>query len=122
MSKLCKYFLMMIMIIFIFVQVYFINKINNTKDVIVYDTQNRIDSHKTLTEINKELNCLKEKNILSAKKSNEKWIVDVKIQGSKEELLNEIGKLKNYDISDYIISRSEGENSLILEISEKEST
>ena len=110
------------MIIFIFVQVYFINKLNNTKDVIVYDTQNKIDNHKTLVEINKELNCLKEKNILSAKKNNEKWVIEIKIQGSKETLLNEISKLKNYDISDYIIRRNEGKNSLILKISEKEIT
>ena len=80
-----------------------------------------IYNHKTLKEFNEELNCLKEKNILSANEINEKWYIKVKIQGNKEELLNEISKLENYEISDYIINKNKDENSIVLEISAKES-
>ena len=121
MSKICNYLLIITMIILIFVQVFLINKIGETKNVIVYNAQKSIEPKKTLKEIIEELSFLKEKNILSAKKNNEKWVIEIKIQGSKETLLNEISKLKNYDISDYIISKNQGKNAIILEISPKES-
>ena len=103
---------MIIMITFIFVQVYYINKYNKEKNVVVYNAQNRIVNHKTLKEFNEELSCLKEKNIIAANQINKEWYIKVKLQGTKEELLNEISKLKNYNISDYIISRSKEKNSI----------
>ena len=122
MSKVCKYLLMITMIIFVCIQVFLINKINTSKNVIVYNTQKSINTPKTFKEVSRELSCLKEKNIISAKKINKKWFIELKIKGSKEELMKEISKLKNYDISNYIISRNEGKNSIILKISDKEST
>lgn len=121
MSKICNYILIITMIILIFVQVFLINKINKTKNVIAYNAQENIETPKKLEEIIEELSFLKEKKIIYAKKNNAKWVIEIKIQGSKESLLNEISKLKNYDISEYIISRNEDENSIILKISYKES-
>ena len=121
MNKLCRYILNILMIIFILVQVFYINKINKAKSIRVYKAENIIYKHKSFKEINAELDCLKEKNIVSGNIINAKWIIKVKIEGSKEELLNEILKLKNYDISNYIISRNKGKNAIILEISPKES-
>jgi hypothetical protein len=109
------------MIALILVQVFLINKINETKDVITYNTENTKGMTKTFNEINEDLSRLKEKNILSVKRNNKKWVFEIKIQGSKEELGTEISKLQNYDISDYIINRKEGENSVILKISDTES-
>ena len=110
------------MIAFIFAQVFYINKINKAKNIKVYNNaQKIIYNHKTLKEFNEELNCLKEKNIVSANEINGKWYIKIKIIGNKEELLNEISKLENYDISDYIINKNKDENSIVLEISSKES-
>ena len=121
MIKIFKYILIIIMGVLMFSQTFFINIINKEKDVAVYNVNKTITKYKSLKEINEELSCLKEKNILSANKIDEKWHVKVKIQGSKEELLDEITKFKKYEISDYIITRSKGENAIVLEISSKES-
>ena len=122
MNKLYKYLLIIVMIAFIFAQVFYINKINKAKNIKVYNNaQKIIYNHKTLKEFNEELNCLKEKNIVSANEINGKWYIKIKIIGNKEELLNEISKLENYEISDYIINRNKDENSIVLEISSKES-
>jgi hypothetical protein len=122
MNKLFKYIFIVVMIIFVFVQIFYINKIDKSKNTKVYNNAQKITyNHKTLKQFNEELNCLKEKTILSANETNGKWYIKVKIQGNKEDLLNEISKLENYDISDYIINKSKDENSIVLEISAKES-
>jgi hypothetical protein len=121
MIKIFKYILIITMVILMISQTFFINKINKEKDVAAYNVKRTITKYKSLKEINEELSCLKEKNILSANKIDGKWHVKVKIQGSKQELLDEITKFKKYEISDYIITRSKGENTIVLEISSKES-
>lgn len=121
MIKTFKYILIITMVILMISQTFFINKINKEKDVAVYNVKKTITKYKSLKEINEELSCLKEKNILAANKIDGKWHVKVKIQGSKQELLDEITKFKKYEISDYIITRSKGENAIVLDISSKES-
>lgn len=121
MSKIFKYILIIIMSMIMVAQIFFINKNNNVKDVAVYSVKGTISKYKSLKEINEELSHLKEKNILSANEIDGKWRVKVKIQGDKQELLDEISKLKDYEISNYIITRNKGENSIVLEISSKES-
>jgi hypothetical protein len=121
MNKIYKNVLIIIMALIVIYQVFFISKINKEKNVTVYNNINReVINYKSLKDINEELSCLKEKNILSANEINGKWYVKVKIQGNKEELLSEISKLKSYEISDYIINRANGENSMVLEICSKE--
>lgn len=122
MNKLFKYILIIIMIIFVFAQIFYINKIDKEKNTKVYNNaQKVVSNHKTLKEFNDELNCLKGKTILSANETNGKWYIKVKIQGNREELLNGISKLESYEISDYIINKNKDENSIVLEISSKES-
>ncbi|BCZ46892.1 hypothetical protein psyc5s11_29590 [Clostridium gelidum] len=121
MNKLYKYIVIIVMIVLAIVQVFYIIKIDKGKNIKVYNNaQKIIYNHKTLKEFNEELNCLKEKTILSANEINEKWYVKIKIEGNKEELLNEISKLENYNISDYIINKNKDENSIVLEISVKD--
>jgi len=121
MNKLYKYIVIIVMIVLAIAQVFYIIKIDKGKNIKVYNNaQKIIYNHKTLKEFNEELNCLKEKTILSANEINEKWYVKIKIEGNKEELLNEISKLENYNISDYIINKNKDENSIILEISVKD--
>lgn len=121
MNRLYKNILILVMIILAFVQITCINIMNKAKNIKVSNTQNITYNHKTLKEFNDELNCLNEKRILSANEVNGKWYVKVKVEGKREELLNEISKLGTYNISDFIINKNEDENSVILEISSKES-
>ena len=122
MNKLYKGILIIVLIVFVFAQVFYINESNEIKKNKVYkNAQKIIYNHKTLKEFNEELNCLKEKTILSANEINEKWHIKIKIQGNKEELVNEISKLQNYDINSYSINKNKDESSIILEISAKES-
>jgi len=121
MNKIYKNVLIIIMALIVICQFVFISKTNKEKNVAVYNKVNReVINYKSLKDINEELSSLKEKNILSANEINGKWYVKVKIQGNKEELLREISKLKSYEISDYIINRANGENSMVLEICSKE--
>lgn len=121
MNKLYKYIVIIAMIVLVIAQVFYIIKIDKGKNIKVYNNaQKIIYNHKTLKEFNEELNCLKEKTILSANEINEKWYIKIKIEGNKEELLNEISKLENYNINDYIINKNEDENSIVLEISVKD--
>lgn len=121
MNKLWKYLFIIVMIIFIFAQIFCINKIDRAKDIEMSNAKRVVYKNKTLKEFNDELNCLKEKTILSANEINKKWYIKIKIQGNKEELLTEISKLDSYDISNCVISKNKDGNSIILEISAKES-
>lgn len=121
MNRLYKNILILVIIILAFVQIICINIMNKVKNIKVSNMQNITYNHKTLKEFNDELNCLKEKRILSANEVNGKWYVKVKVEGKREELLNEISKLGTYNISDFIINKNQDENSVILEISSKES-
>jgi hypothetical protein len=117
MNKVCRYLLIIAMIIFVFVQIFCINWLEKDKNIKAYNTNNTISYLKTLQDFNEELNCSKEKNILSANKINGKWYLKVKITGNKEELLEELLKFKNYNIDGYIINKNKDENYIVLDIS-----
>ena len=121
MNKLYKYIVIIVMIVLVISQVFYIINMGKEKNIKVYNNAKKvIYNHKTLKEFNEELNCLKEKTILSANEINKKWYVKIKLEGNKEELLNEISKLENYNISDYIINKNKDKNSIVLEISTKD--
>lgn len=121
MNRLYKNILITVIIIIAFVQIICINIMKKDKNIKVSNMQNITYNHKTLKEFNKELNSLKEKIILSANEIDGKWYIKVKIQGSREELLNEMSKLKAYDISNFIINKNRDKSSVVLEVSSKES-
>ena len=121
MNKLYKYIVIIVMIVLVISQVFYIISMGKEKNIKVYNNAKKvIYNHKTLKEFNEELNCLKEKTILSANEINKKWYIKIKLEGNKEELLNEISKLENYNISDYIINKNKDKNSIVLEISTKD--
>jgi len=121
MNRLLKHIILSIMIILAFTQILCINNIKKANNIKVYNYQNKFYDHETLKQINRELDCLNEKNILSANEKDGKWHVKIKISGSKDDLLNELPKLKNYDVNNYIIDKNKNETSIILDISTKES-
>lgn len=121
MNRLLKHIILSIMIILAFTQILCINNIKKANNIKVHNYQNKFYDHKTLKQINRDLDCLNEKNILSANEKDGKWYVKIKISGSKDDLLNELPKLKNYDVNNYIIDKNKDETSIILDISTKES-
>lgn len=121
MNRLLKRIILSIMIILAFAQILCINNIKKANNIKVYNYQNKFYDHETLKQINRDLDCLNEKNILSANEKDGKWHVKIKISGSKDDLLNELPKLKNYDVNNYIIDKNKNETSIILDISTKES-
>ncbi|NSB15797.1 hypothetical protein [Clostridium beijerinckii] len=121
MNRLLKRIILSIMIILAFTQILCINNIKKANNIKVYNYQNKFCDHETLKQINRDLDCLNEKNILSANEKDGKWHVKIKISGSKDDLLNELPKLKNYDVNNYIIDKNKNETSIILDISTKES-
>lgn len=121
MNRLYKNILITVIIIIAFVQIICINIMKKDKNIKASNMQNITYNHKTLKEFNEELNSLKEKTILSANEIDGEWYIKVKIQGSREELLNEMSKLKAYYISDFIINKNRDESSVVLEVSSKES-
>ncbi|WP_026886470.1 hypothetical protein [Clostridium beijerinckii] len=121
MNKLLKHIILSIMIILAFAQIICINNIKKANNIKVYNPQNKFYDHKTLKQIDRELDCLTEKNIISANEKDGKWHVKIKISGNKDDLLNELLKLKNYNVNNYIIDKNKNEASIILDISTKES-
>jgi hypothetical protein len=112
---------MILLIILVFVQIFCINTIEREKNINACSTQNYKYNNKTITEITNDLSWLKDKTVLSATETDGKWHMKVKIDGNKDELLDKISKLKDYDVSNFIVSKNEKENYVVLEISAKES-
>ncbi len=121
MNRLLKHIILSIMITLVFVQILCINNIKKANNIKVYNYQSKFYDHKALKQIDRELDCLTKKNILSANEKDGKWHVKIKISGSKDDLLNELPKLKNYDVNNYSIDKNKNEASIILDISTKES-
>ncbi|MFW2487602.1 hypothetical protein [Clostridium chromiireducens] len=121
MSKILKNIVAFILGAVVFVQIYCINIKKNEKNIKVYNTLDNTQKHKALNELYEELSCIEEKDIIAANKRDNVWYLKIKISGNKEELLNDISKLRNYDISDYEISKKEDKCNIVLEISAKES-
>lgn len=120
MKKLSKNTMITLTIIFALVQSLFIYKTNEENKSKVCIDQSNIKSYKNLSQFNQELDCLAEKSIIAANQVDGKWHIRLKIQGNKEYILNELSKLKAYDISDYVINHNSYENTVIIEITDSE--
>lgn len=122
MIRIFKYIILMIMTILMFIQIFCIKSTQKVNNIKVYNTQNKSYDDKTLKQISEELDCLEEKTILSANQTDSgKWYVKLKIIGNKDELINEISKLKNYDIINYTINKNKDESYIIIDIGSRES-
>ncbi|WP_455804049.1 hypothetical protein [Clostridium butyricum] len=75
-----------------------------------------IKKYKDLTQLNREISELNNTSILSADKKNNIWYTQLKISGDKQIILEEIKKLEKYEINNYIISKNNTENCVIIDI------
>lgn len=121
MNKLYKCCIILLLIILVFAQIFCINAIEKENNINAFSAKNYKYNNKTITEIANDLSCINDKTILSATETDGKWHVKVRIDGDKDQLLSELSKLKNYDISNFVVSKNEKEKYVELELSAKES-
>lgn len=119
MIKIYKYGAILILVIAAFTQIICINILKEDNNINVCSTK-KYEYTKNMNEIIDEISDIKSKTILSANEADGKWKVKLKINGNEQELLDEISKLKNYNINNYEIIKNEKEEYIILEISAKE--
>lgn len=72
--------------------------------------------YKDLSQLNRDISILKNAVILRAHKENNIWCVEVKLSGGKQEILEEMKKLEKYEIKNYIISKNNTENCVIIDL------
>ncbi|EHI99730.1 hypothetical protein CDLVIII_3154 [Clostridium sp. DL-VIII] len=121
MNKLCKYCIIILLIMLVFVQIFCINAIERENNINAFNAQNYKYKNKTITEITNDLSYINDKTIVSATYTGGKWHVKVRINGDKDQLISELSKLKDYDISNFIVNKNEKEKYVELELSAKES-
>ena len=119
MNNIFKYGVIFLLTILVFVQIFCINKFKIDKNINECSVQNSKYNYKTLHQITEELSYLTDKSILSANQTNGEWCVKIRINGNKYELINEMLKLKNYNIGNYTISKKGNEEYVILDITPK---
>lgn len=121
MSKLHKDIMIIIMIALVFVQISCINWSDKGKYIQENNSQKEPKRNKiTLKELNEELKQLNFNNIMSANEVDGKWYVKLKILGDKNELLEQIEKLRAFDITEYSINKNTEESSIIVKVSSKD--
>ncbi len=69
-----------------------------------------------MEDVYSQLQSIKNKRIVNAQKEHDGWIVNVEIAGEKEEIINEIYELKEYEIINYTITYKEGINNIRLKL------
>lgn len=72
--------------------------------------------YKDLSQLNREISSLNNAIILNANKENNIWCIQVKLSGSRQEILDEMKKIEKYEIKNYIISKNITENYVIIDI------
>ena len=118
MSSKLKEFIVVLLLCVFFVQIYLNNllskKINEKAIITSVDLEK--EQYKDLSQLNREISKLNNATILNANKDNNIWCMQLKLSGSKEEILNEMKKLETYEIENYIISKNTIENCVIIDI------
>ena len=82
-----------------------------TEEIDKYSIKNR---YKDLSQITSEINNVDNAAILSANKENDRWSVEVKVSGDKNELMKAMKKLEKYEIKNYILNKNNNENCVII--------
>ena len=98
---------------------YTTNKFNLTvKKEESYKESVIINDYKNISNISSEFKDFDNIELLEgAKQQDGNWIVSLKIEGEKEEILESLSKLKNYAIKNYKIEHNKDSGSLIIELS-----
>ena len=115
MNRMLKSFWLTIFCILLMLQmiILYINNFNtNGKNII----KEEYKEEKSLYDIYEELNVLTEKQIINAEHIDEKWKIQLRINGDKDQLIKELNKLKAYKLTNYDIYNDNNESYIVLEM------
>ncbi|AOR23920.1 hypothetical protein [Clostridium taeniosporum] len=113
--------LVIILIIMSLCQSIILNNIGNFKEeelskesIIKNDYKNV-----SVSDINDKFKSLNNVEFLKGTKQHDgSWLISLKIEGEKKDLLASLVKLRNYDIKNYKIEHNKDKSSLIIELSD----
>lgn len=115
-----KDIIIVLIILFTFIQgVIFIRLRINTKEKsnpVISEIKNEPTYIK---DIDESLSDLKNYNIINRKKDGDQWIINIKLSGSKEEILFNLNKLDTYIIKNYNIGFNNNNCEVNLELKSK---
>lgn len=97
----------------------FYNSKNNKDNIMKNYSIENTKKVKYIEEIEKDLNSIKNLNIESYNKVDDKWNISCSISGKKEEVLGFLEKLNNYNIKNYSLGYEKENIVLYLEIISK---
>lgn len=116
MSSRLKESIMVLLVAAAFAQIYFNNILTNRINEKSQYTSAAEPEYKDLSQLNRDMSILKNAVILRAHKENNIWCVELKLSGGKQEILEEMKKLEKYEIKNYIISKNNTENCVIIDL------
>ncbi|WP_294376276.1 hypothetical protein [uncultured Clostridium sp.] len=90
--------------------------IENKQKTEVIDKYSIKNRYIDLSQITSEINNVDNATILSANKENDRWSVEIKISGNKNELMKAMKKLEKYEIKNYILNKNNNENCVIIDV------
>ncbi|MGN2369452.1 hypothetical protein ACTFJW_05240 [Clostridium cagae] len=77
-----------------------------------------INDYKNIYNINSEFKDFSNVEFLEGEKQQDgSWIISLKIEGEKDEILESVSKLRNYAIKNYKIEHNKDSGSLTIELS-----
>lgn len=83
-----------------------------TDDIVI----NEIEVKKSFRDIDKELNDIENLEVLELIDTGESWSGKILLSGAKNEIMNNIELLKNYNITNYKIDGNANEFQVLLDI------
>ncbi|SCJ54539.1 Uncharacterised protein [uncultured Clostridium sp.] len=90
--------------------------LKDDKEVIEVISINEIEERKSFEDIDKELNNIENLELLELKDNGESWSGKILLYGAKNEVINNIELLKDYNITNYKIDGNVNEFQVLLDI------
>lgn len=109
-----KYIIYLIICLITLMQIYLYLK--EDIDVIEVISSNEFEVKKSFEYIDKELNDIENLELLELKDNGESWSGKILLSGSKNEIINNIELLKDYNITNYKIDGNANEFQVLLDI------
>lgn len=109
-----KYIIYLIICLITLMQIYLYLK--EDIEVIEVISSNEFEVKKSFEYIDKELNDIENLELLELKDNGESWSGKILLSGSKNEIINNIELLKDYNITNYKIDGNANEFQVLLDI------
>ncbi|ACD50970.1 hypothetical protein FDB55_10635 [Clostridium botulinum] len=91
---------------------------SNLKKEELYYKSLTTNDYKNVSNINSEFENFNDLEFLEGQKQSDgSWVISLKIEGEKDEILESVSKLRNYAIKNYKIEHNKDSGSLTIELS-----